>query len=106
MLFRSDYIQSVIKEGGTVRHKKYGDCDVKEVNIAEGKNRLTIDVPGKEEPTVLGLAVVLANGIVTVDVEGFAEKIGEYRNVLKDADGICRRLKFAESALKPYEEYL
>lgn len=101
-----DYIQSVIKEGGTVRHKKYGDCDVKEVNIAEGKNRLTIDVPGKEEPTVLGLAVVLANGIVTVDVEGFAEKIGEYRNVLKDADGICRRLKFAESALKPYEEYL
>ena len=48
----------------------------------------------------------MANGIVTVDVEGFAEKIGEYRNVLKDADGICRRLKFAESALKPYEEYL
>ena len=52
------------------------------------------------------MAVVIANGIISVDVPGFNEKKTEYINVLKKADSIPRNLEYASRALEPYEEYL
>ena len=52
------------------------------------------------------MAVVITNGIISVDVPEFNEKKTEYIDVLKKADSIPRNLEYATRALEPYEEYL
>ena len=45
-------------------------------------------------------------GAISVDRPGFAEKVGEHRDVLKRYESIPRALEYAVKALGPYEEYL
>lgn len=66
--------------------------------------RLTVRKSGEEKQ--LGLAVVIANDIVKVDLPEFDAKRTEYLEVLKKADSIPRNLEYASKALESYEEYL
>ena len=52
------------------------------------------------------MAVVITNGIISMEEPGFAERKTEYVDVLKKSDSIPRNLEYATRALEPYEEYL
>ena len=96
------YFTETIKEAGIVKHKAYGNCDV--LSVDSKYIKLRIQKAGEDKQ--LGMAIVIANGIISVDVSGFNEKKTEYINVLKKADSIPRNLEYASRALEPYEEYL
>ena len=96
------YFTETIKEAGIVKHKAYGNCDV--LSVDSKYIKLRIQKSGEDKQ--LGMAIVIANGIISVDVLGFNEKKTEYINVLKKADSIPRNLEYASRALEPYEEYL
>lgn len=72
------------------------------LQIASG----TMTKLNKGQEKQLSLAIVIANGIVSFAVEGFAEKVKEYAPIMKKVDSIPRMLESAAVALKPYEEYL
>lgn len=96
------YFTETIKEAGIVKHKAYGNCDVLYVDSKYIKLRIQKTGEAKQ----LGLAIVIANGIISVDVPDFSEKKSEYIDVLKKADSIPRNLEYASRALEPYKEYL
>lgn len=52
------------------------------------------------------MAVVIINGIISMEEPGFVERKTEYVDVLKKSDSIPRNLEYATRALEPYEEYL
>ena len=52
------------------------------------------------------MAVVITNGIISMEEPGFAERKTEYGDVLKKADSIPKNLEYAARALEPYEGYL
>ena len=92
----------MIRETGIVEHRTYGTCDV--ISVDERYIRIKVRKSGEEKQ--LGLAVVIANGIVKADLPEFDAKRTEYLEVLKKADSIPRSLEYAARALEPYEEYL
>ena len=94
------YFTETIKEAGIVKHKAYGNCDV--LSVDSKYIKLRIQKSGEDKQ--LGMANVIANGIISVDVLGFNEKKTEYINVLKKADSIPRNLEYASRALELYEE--
>lgn len=96
------YFSSVIRETGIVEHRTYGTCDV--ISVDERYMRIKVRKSGEEKQ--LGFAVVIANGIVKVDLPEFDAKRTEFLEVLKKADSIPRSLEYAARALEPYEEYL
>lgn len=96
------YFSSLIRETGIVEHRTYGDCDV----ISVDERYMWIKVRKSGEEKQLGLAVVISNGIVKVDLPEFDAKRTEFWEVLKKADSIPRSLEYAARALEPYEEYL
>ena len=97
-----DYFTHAIKIGDTVRHKKYGECMVKDID----NQYITLEIPGEGEYKRLALPVVLSNGIVSYDEPEFGTKLAAYKDVLKRAQDIPRALDYAVKALAPYEEYL
>lgn len=96
------YFVNTIKEAGIVKHKAYGECDV----ISADSKYLKLRVKKTGEEKQLGTAVVIANGIISMEEPGFAERKTEYVDVLKKADSIPRNLEYVARALEPYEEYL
>lgn len=96
------YFTKTIKEVGTVKHEAYGECDV----ISADSKYLNLRVKKTGEEKQLGTAVVIANGIISMEEPGFAERKTEYVDVLKKADSIPRNLEYAARALEPYEGYL
>ena len=96
------YFTKTIKEAGTVKHKAYGECDV--LSVDSKYLKLRVKKTGEEKQ--LGTAVVIANGIISMEEPGFAERKTEYGDVLKKADSIPRNLEYAARALEPYEGYL
>lgn len=96
------YFTETIKETGIVKHKAYGNCDV--LSVDSKYIKLRIQKTGEDKQ--LGMTVIIANGIISVDVPEFNEKKTEYIDVLKKADSIPRNLEYASRALEPYEEYL
>ena len=88
------YFSSLIRETGIVEHRTYGDCDV--ISVDERYIRIKVRKSGEEKQ--LGLAVVIANGIVRVDLPEFDAKRTEYLEVLKNADSIPRSLEYAARA--------
>ena len=96
------YFASAMKNVGTVKHKMYGECEV----VTVDPRYLKIRIAKSGEEKQLGLAVVIANGIVAIDTDEFKEKKDRYLPVLKKADSIPRALEYAARALEPYKEYL
>ena len=97
-----NYYINAISDAGNVKHKAYGLCEV--LSVDSRYIRLKIQKTGEEKQ--LGLAVVIANGIITLDSPDFNEKKDEYQDVMKKADSLPRNLDYAARALEPYEEYL
>lgn len=96
------YFMGRIQEAGQVTHKVLGACDVTAVD----SKYIYLKSQSTGEEKKLGLPVVLANGIVKLETEEFAEMRTKYLELLKKADSIPRKLEFATHALEPYEEYL
>ena len=95
------YINSIYVPGLTIEHKKYGDIPI----IEKDGYTITVDVPdtGKKK---LDIRALVANGIVTADVEGYAAMAEKYQQCLKDRDNIEPRLARAEQEFAPYVQYL
>ena len=93
------YFASSIKDVGIVKHKMYGDCEV----IAVGPRYLKIRIVKSGEEKQLGLAIVIANGIISLDNDEFKEKKDQYLPLLKKADSVPRTLEYVARALEPYK---
>lgn len=86
--------------GDTVTHVKFGKGTVKSM---EGLI-FVADFSAKE---VRGsIPVMIANGLLKCEKEGYSEEMEACRDVLKKYDTIPRRLEYAEKALEPYTQYL
>ena len=96
------YFASSLKSAKVVKHKMYGECEVAAVD----PRYLKIRIVKTGEEKQLGLAVVIANGIISLDTDEFKEKKDQYLPLLKKADSIPRTLEYAARALEPYKEYL
>lgn len=96
------YFASSMKSAGKVKHKMYGQCEV----ITVDPRYLKIKIVKSGEEKQLGLAVVIANGIIVIDSDEFKEKKDHYLPLLKKADSIPRTLEYVARALEPYKEYL
>ena len=95
-------ILGTLTKGTAVRHKKYGEGIIIEIN----EDRLTVDFKGDAGRKLLGTAVSLANRLITADIPEFDELCGESAKLLTRATAINNAIKSTETALKPYEEYL
>lgn len=95
-----DCFTQLISAGDEIKHRKYGVGIVQEVS----RDYLTAEFDG--EKVKVGLALVLANSIVTMDKKGFSEAIAEYKDVLGGYTKIPRRLESLAEQYAKYEEYL
>lgn len=96
------YLLSTLVTGTEVKHKAYGVGTVESIDA----KYITVFFPGKNERKQLGLAMVIANGIIKCEIEGFEKHVIRYNPVLKREVEIDRALERAKNALKPYEKYL
>ena len=96
------YFASSMKSTGKVKHKMYGECEV----ITVDPRYLKIRLVKTGEEKMLGLAVVIANGIISLETDEFKEKKELYLPLLKRAESVPRALEYAARALEPYKEYL
>lgn len=96
------YFIGAIENAGAVKHKAFGICDV--LSVDSRFIRLKIRKNGEEKK--LGFAVVIANGIITIDAPDFREKKNKYQEVMMKANNLSQNLEYAARALEPYEEYL
>ena len=85
-----------------MKHKAFGICDV--LSVDSRFIRLKIRKNGEEKK--LGFAVVIANGIITIDEPDFREKKNKYQEVMMKSNNLSQNLEYAARALEPYEEYL
>ena len=95
-------ILGILTKGTAVRHKKYGEGIIIEIN----EDRLTVDFQGDAGRKLLGTSVSLANKLITTDIPGFDELCSDSAKLLTRAMAINNAIKSTETALKPYEEYL
>ena len=95
------YVNAVLTVGTIVHHKKYGDGTVKR----NGGTTVVIEFPEIGEKQ-FGTIIAIANGIIMPEVSGYAEKIEEYRDLLKKENSIITGLSYAEKEFVPYSEYL
>lgn len=95
------YINSVFAAGVTVNHTKYGDGVISD----NSGTIITVDFPEVGEKQ-LGTFIAAANGIILVDVAGYAEKLAAYRDILKKESSVKTGLSYAEREFAPYAEYL
>ena len=96
------YFATSMKSAGKIKHKMYGECEV----ITVDPRYLKIKIVKSGEEKQLGLAVVIANGIIVIDSDEFREKKELYLPLLKKAESVPRTLEYAARALEPYKEYL
>lgn len=95
------YVNAVLTVGTIVHHKKYGDGTIKR----NGGTTVVIEFPEIGEKQ-FGTIIAIANGIIMPEVPGYAEKIEEYRDLLKKENSIITGLSYAEKEFVPYSEYL
>ena len=96
-----EYVNSLYFAGATVHHKKYGDGIIKR----NSGTIITVEFPEIGEKQ-LGTFISAANGIIIMDADGYADRIGSYRELLKNESSIKNGLSYAEKEFAPYAEYL
>ncbi len=94
------YLLSVYIVGSKVEHMSYGIGDITAIN---DKN---VVIKFNEGEKQFGLIHSVANGFLSIESEGYAEKIKIYRDLLKKENSIITNLIYAEKEFAPYSEYL
>lgn len=97
-----EYLMAVLTKGTIVKHKKFGNGRIEQIN----KDYVWIRFLPEQGTKRFGLSTVAANGIVSCDNAEFVEKMKHYRNVLAKAQSIPRALDYAARALRDYEDFL
>lgn len=95
------YVNSVFAVGSAVHHKKYGDGIV----VKNSGTAVTVDFAGAGEKQ-FGTVVSAVNGIIVSDADGYADKMKEYREILKQESSIKSGHSYAEKKFAQYAEYL
>lgn len=95
------YLLSVYTSGVTLKHKKYGAGVIK----SNTGGHLVVDF-GTIGEKKFGIILSVANDIIRIDVDGYEEKMNQYREILKDEESILRRVSSAQKDLEPYLIYL
>ncbi len=94
------YLSSVYIVGRKVEHMSYG---VGEITAVNDKN---VVIKFEEGEKQFGLIHSVANGFLSIESEGYEEKIKIYRDLLKKENSINTNLIYAEKEFAPYSEYL
>ena len=96
------YLNQVYTAGTTITHKKFGAGTI----IGTSGSIIEVEFLG-EGIKKLGLAGSVSNGIISVDVENYTDKVTEYRTILlKSEKTLSDAVENAEKELDPYLEYL
>lgn len=95
------YLCDSLLVGTKVKHNKEGLGTVEAIE----DNRLIVRFDATNESKKYGLNLAIANGNITADVEGFAEKIQQLSLVLKNSSQIVSGLDRAKRALEPFERF-
>lgn len=96
-----DYFVTTLVAGTSVNHKTFGTGKV----LSTTESTITVEF-GSAEHKTFGLPIVIANNLLTTDIEGFDEKQALYAPLLKREGAIRGAVSWTEKALRPYEEYL
>ena len=95
------YLDEAYAVGTAIRHKKYGEGKIID------KHGTTIEVNFKDgDLRKLGIVLSAVNDIIVSGIEGYSERIREYRDILKKESSIRSVVSFAEKNFAPYAEYL
>lgn len=95
------YLDEAYAVGTAIQHKKYGEGKITD------KHGTTIEVNFKDgDIRKLGIVLSAVNGIIVSGIEGYSERIREYRDILKKESSIRSVVSFAEKNFAPYAEYL
>lgn len=95
------YVGEVYTVGKTIHHRAYGDGKITAI-----KDRTVTVNFGGEGEKLLGLTLSVANGIISIDEEGYEDKMKTYRDLLKKDNSIRTGVSYAEKEFAPYSEYL
>ncbi len=95
------YLDAIIV-GSEIQHKVFGSGIVEAID----ETYISVFFRDKKQHKHLGLSVVIANGILTLDTEGVEKANAKYAPILKREDAIVSRLRRSSNALKPYKEFL
>jgi len=96
------YFKEILNSGAPVNHKTFGEAQV--VDMKMGMVQLKILKDGQLK--WFGLLFSISNGFITVDVDGFAEKVAQYKPVMQREQDIPKRLEEAQRNIEPYKTYL
>lgn len=96
------YFGKAITSGAAVTHKMFGPVVVE--SISDGFVSLKIQKNG--ETKKFGLLNCIAGGFVKIDVPDFDEMLARYKAAMMSEYTLPQRLKSAQDALQPYEQYL
>ena len=95
------YIASAYKIGSVLQHKKYGAGTIKD----NQGGTIVVKFPEVGEKQ-LDLMTVAANGIVSVDIDGYENAMARHSESLKQRNQIETRLSIAEKDFAQYAPYL
>lgn len=96
------YFTNAITSGATVTHKMFGPVDVE--GISNGFVVLKLHKNG--EVKRFGLLNCIAGGFIKVDIPDFDACVAKHKTVMMSEYTLAQRLKSAQDALQPYEQYL
>lgn len=95
------YLDEAYAVGTAIQHKKYGEGKIID------KHGTTIEVNFKDgDLRKLGIVLSAVNDIIVSGIEGYSERIREYRDILKKESSIRSAVSFAEKNFAPYAEFL
>lgn len=96
------YFEQMIASGAAVTHKMFGPVEVE--SITDGFVSLRIKKNGNIKN--FGLLSCIAGGFVKIDIDGFDETLAKYKSAMLSEYTLPQRLKRAQDAFKPYEEFI
>ena len=96
------YFEQMIGSGAAVTHKMFGPVEVE--SVVDGFVSLKIRKNGDIKK--FGLLSCIAGGFVKINIDGFDETLAKYKSAMMSEYTLPQRLKRAQDAFKPYEEFI
>ena len=101
LMIALQYLDEAYAVGTMIRHKKYGEGRITD------KHETTIEVNFQDGGVrKLGIVLSAVNDIIISGIEGYRERIEEYRDILKKESSIRSAVSFAEKNFVSYAEFL
>ena len=97
-----EFIDNVMTEGATVKHRMFGEGTVEKC----AGTIISVFFPKVNETKNLGLVVAFGNGLMTLVSDKETAKLKEYIPILSKERDIAKNLARAIEDLQPYLEYL